>query len=185
MEIHLLKDYETALSYDEYEAILGEQKALHQLHYRKAVRRKPPFVLPPLKILIITVPPCGDSLAIIPALQKYLQDSAVEIRIALREDYPDLMNRFLTNGKQAVPVILVLDESGRFLFRFGPRPKPAQEIFEQMRPYIESGEITRLEVSKKIRHFYAKDRGQSILYEFETLLVNALSEKESLIHEPE
>ncbi|HID39150.1 MAG TPA: hypothetical protein EYP36_06520 [Calditrichaeota bacterium] len=172
--MNLIKDFNDALPLYKYESILGDQMALHRLHYRKAVERRPKIKIPPLKILVITVPLCGDSLAIIPVLHKYFKECEVEIRVALREESPILMNRFLTNGKKSVPVIIVLDKQGNYLFRYGPRPRPAQKIYEQMRPFIESGQVQKMEVSKKIRAFYAKDRGESIIDEFENVLSEVL-----------
>lgn len=173
-----LSEFENALTIEVYEHELGEQLALHQLHYRKAVDKKPEFQFPALKILVITVPPCGDSLAIIPVLQKYFRESKVDIRIALRDENPELMNRFLTKGKKSVPVILVLDKEGNLLFRYGPRPAKAQEIYDKLRPLWEVGKIEKTEIQRRIRFFYAKDRGKSILEEFESILLRTLQYKQ-------
>ncbi len=173
--MNLLPEFDTALTLDEYELELGEHLPLHKLHYRKAINKKPSISLPSLKSIVLTVPPCGDSLAIIPVLQRYFEGSDVEMRIALRDEYPELMNRFLTNGKKAVPVVLVLDEHGELLFRYGPRPAKAQEIFSSMQPLLEAGKIEKVEISRKIRNFYAKDRGKAILDEFEDLLIKVFT----------
>jgi len=58
-----------------------------------------------------------------------------------------------------------MDEQGNYQFYLGPRPKAAQNIFEKHRSLIEKGKIEKSEVIKKIRQFYAKDRGQSIVKE--------------------
>jgi hypothetical protein len=75
------------------------------------------------------------------------------------------MDRFLTNGVRGIPVFLFLDERGEFLFRWGPRPKKTAQIFENYREKISSGEIEKQDVIKKIRVYYAKDRGIETLAE--------------------
>ncbi len=172
---NLLQAFNAAMPFEEYVLELGEQKTLHDLHYKRAGvdgLQLPPFKA--LKILVITEPWCGDSTAILPVLQKLFAGHDVEFRIALRDENPELMDRFLTNGGRAIPVILILDEKGELLMRFGPRPQKVQAIFEQYRRDINEGRIERKEVSRKIRNFYSRDRGKAILEEFLPQLKKAL-----------
>ncbi len=172
---NLLQAFNAAMSFEEYALELGEQKALHDHHYKKAQTEGvtlPEF--PPVKILVITEPWCGDSTAILPVLQKLFAGKPVEFRIALRDENPELMNRFLTNGGKAIPVIIILDEKGEMLMRFGPRPQKVQAIFEQYRQDINAGRIEKKEVSRKIRNFYARDRGKAVLEEFVPQFIEAL-----------
>jgi hypothetical protein len=122
--------------------------------------------LPGLKLLVISEVSCSDSTALLSVLKRYLEGEKVEFRFALRSENPDLMQAFLTNGARAVPIIIILDEQGYYMDRFGPRPKTAQDIFETYRQDINEGRIERKEVSKKIRNFYARDRGNAILKDF-------------------
>lgn len=160
---------------DEYMELLGDQKKLHDLHYKKVVIDDDLPAHGPLKILIITETWCGDSVAIIPVLTKIFEERSVEFRVALRDENDELMAQFLTNGGKAIPIILILDEAGTLLMRFGPRPKKVQAIFEEHRADIEAGKIERKEVSRKIRSFYARDRGQAIKDEFLAALKKAFS----------
>ncbi len=161
-----MKEFDSALTLQEYASLLGDQAGLYHHHYKRAQLINCDFVLPPLKILVITEPWCGDSTAILPVIQKFFIDRKAEIRIALRDRNPELMDQFLTRGGKAIPIIIVLDEDGNFLMRFGPRPKKAQDIFETHRQLLEQGQIDRSEVNRKIRGFYAQDRGVEILTEF-------------------
>ncbi|MGD9489813.1 MAG: thioredoxin family protein [Calditrichaceae bacterium] len=175
--MNLLKEFNESLTIDEYENFLGDQLPLHQLHYGKADTGE--YLtedIPELKLLVITEPWCGDSTAILPVLLKLFEDKPVEFRVALRDQNTDLIDRFLTRGGRAIPIILILDSDGEFLTRFGPRPKNVQEIYELYRPDIQSGKIEKIEVSKKIRNFYAKDRGKSILDEFTHMLNMIIAE---------
>jgi hypothetical protein len=158
---------EKAICYDDYVEKLGDNCALHQLHYKK-------FAMPaeveqtlkqmkPLKVLVLTEPWCGDSLAIFPVVRKIAEINDWEIKVLLRDENLDLMERFLTRNARAVPIFLFLAPDCTLLFKFGPRPTAAQDIFESHRDAINAGEIEKKEVTKKIRNFYAKDRGKAIL----------------------
>lgn len=164
--MNLIDYFNKALTMNDYMPLLDDQLALHQHHYKRArITGFEQEELPELKILFITEPWCIDSTALLPVLQKFFENKNTEIRIALRDRNPDLMERFLTNGGRAIPVIIVLDKEGNYLFRMGPRPQAAQTMFERYRPLIEQGKMEKREVVKKIRQFYARDRGQSLLTE--------------------
>lgn len=167
----LREKFENGLSVKTFEESLGEHADLHQLHYRK--NDVSDFVdewsgkMPDLKIIVITEPWCGDSLAIFPTLIKFFENfDTVDIRVVPRDENHDLMNQYLTNGGMAIPKFVVMDENFNELFNWGPRPADVQQIFEDHRADIEAGKIEKAEVHKKIRRFYAKDRGKTILTEF-------------------
>lgn len=174
MQSNFIKEFKDALTLQEYSLMLGDQADLYRHHYQRAQSIQSDLDLPTLKILVITEPWCGDSTAILPVIQKFFVDRKAELRITLRDKNPELMNQFLTRGGRAIPIILVLDEQGNFLMRFGPRPKKAQDIFETHRAAIEQGQIDRKEVGRKIRSFYAQDRGQAIIQEFVNGLENVI-----------
>lgn len=166
-----LKPYiDKALSYEAYVALLDDNLALHQRHYDKceipaeAAHRLEQ--MKPLTILVLTEPWCGDSLAIFPVVRKMAETAGGwTIKVLTRDENPELMDQFLTRGGRAVPIFLFLDTGGALLLRWGPRPKAAQDIFEQYRQRFIEGKMEKMEIIKKIRNFYSKDRGQSIINE--------------------
>lgn len=162
--------FEKALTYRDYVALLGDNTSLHDLHYGKfdipASTAKTISRMTPLYILVLTEPWCGDSLAIFPVVRKITEaNENWELRVLRRDENPELMDQFLTRGARAVPVFLFLSSDFSLLFRFGPRPKAAQDIFEEHREIFKQGKIEKSEVIKKIRNFYSKNRGQAILAE--------------------
>jgi hypothetical protein len=163
--------FESGLSIEEYEAKLGDNLDLHRHHFAKndvssAVGEYKDRIQP-TKILIITEPWCGDSLAVVPTLLKFFGNfPQVEIRFVLRDENIDIMEQYLTNGGQAIPRIIVMREDFSEIFNFGPRPQAAQQIFEDHRQMIADGEIEKMDVIKKIRAFYARDRGKKVIAEF-------------------
>jgi hypothetical protein len=166
--------FDKAMSCEEYVGKLGENLALHQRHYKK-------FEIPgedetrikgmkPLNILVLTEPWCGDSLAIFPVVRKITEiNDSWTMKILLRDQNLDLMDLYLTNGGRAVPLFFFLGEDYSLIFKWGPRPKASQQIFERHRKEIEEGEVEKIEVIKKIRHFYAQDKGKAICSELLTV----------------
>lgn len=166
----------------EFELLLGENRAIHDHHYGKfspdesmkaAIREQPP-----LKIIVITEPWCGDSLASVPVLLKTAGiHGHWDVRFLLRDENPGLMNKFLTRGGRAVPVFLFLNGDGTLNAKWGPRPDEAQRIFEEQRGKIDAGLVDRKEVHMKIRRFYASDRGRSIVNTIIDRLKDKISEE--------
>lgn len=165
-----LKSYfDKGLHYDDYVNLLEDNRDLHRLHYNKfsigSDEEAKLKTAKPVKIMVLTEPWCGDSLAIFPVVRKIAEVNDWPIKVLRRDENPDLMDHFLTRNARAVPIFLFIDEDYNLLFRFGPRPKAAQDIFEQYREEFKAGRMEKSEIIKKIRGFYSKNRGQAILAE--------------------
>ena len=168
--MNLLTDFNRALFYETYIKELGEYTSLHQLHYKKfsfsPEEKSKISQYSPMKILVLTEAWCGDSLALMPVLQKISEvNENWQLKVLHRDSNPELMNKFLTHGMRAIPVFLFLDADGELLLRWGPRPKSAAYIFESHRQQLQQGKIQKQDILKKIRTFYAHDRGRSTLLE--------------------
>ena len=175
--MNYLSDFNQGMNIDEYKQLLGDQLTVYDLHYKKVMIDDKTNLLDNLKILVITEPWCGDSTAILPVLQKLFEKTNINIRILRRDDNLDLMNQFLTNGNRAIPIILILNEDGNYLGRFGPRPVEARNIFDAHKEAIQKGDIKKSEVIRKIRNFYAKNKGKAILTDFTMALAKAIAGK--------
>jgi thiol-disulfide isomerase/thioredoxin len=173
--------FEKALDIDKFCGILGENKNLHDLHYERTeverFREQLEGKLPHLKLIVLTEPWCGDSIAVVPTLLRLLEKNpGVEIRFLLRDENPDLMELFLTNGSRSIPKIIILDDDYRLLGYWGPRPKVAQDIFESYRADINAGKVNKKEAIKKIRSFYSKDKGHAIAEDLSRALLEAVNQ---------
>jgi len=172
-----LKEYfQKGLTSEQYAQLLGEQNDLHELHYRRAEISNEAIAaartLETRRALVITEPWCGDSLAILPVVLKlFEQVGSGEIRIVLRDQNLELMDRYLTRSGRAIPIVIFLDEACEELFHWGPRPVAAQAIFEEQREGIKAGRIDRVKITAKIRNFYGRDRGRSIVEELHQKLI--------------
>lgn len=169
-EQNFLLDFNRAITYDDYVKELGNYLSLHQMHYKKFASDNDIInqtkMCQPLKILVLTEAWCADSLALLPIVRRIAEvNGHWELRILYRDDNRELMDQFLTDGVRAIPVFLFLDEDGKFLFRWGPRPIATKKIFEANRPLLRQGKIEKQEIIKKIRTFYARDRGRTTFAE--------------------
>jgi hypothetical protein len=75
---------------------------------------------PARKILVITEDWCGTSLLSVPYAFKLAEsDPRLEVRVFLRDENPELMDRYLKHGQyRSIPVVVFLDEGLRELARF-------------------------------------------------------------------
>lgn len=166
--MNLQNNFNNAIKLEEFELLLGDNRVIHDLHYKKFNPDESELSLirslGQMKVVVITEPWCGDSLASLPILIKMGEiNKKWDIRILLRDENEELIDEFLTNGGRAIPVFLFLKNDGSLISKWGPRPDTAQTIFEDHRDKIESGEIERKEVYLKLRKFYALDRGKRIM----------------------
>ncbi len=166
----MLSEFNDAMSYQTYVNQLGDYVTLHRLHYNKFTISEDVISqidqFSEVKILVITEPWCGDSLALLPIIRKMAEiNGQWEIKILLRDKNIVLMDKFLSNGARAIPIFLFLNMSGELLFRWGPRPKETINIYEKYRELIKEGKIEKQDVIKKIRTYYAKDKGITTVHE--------------------
>lgn len=111
--------------------------------------------------LVISEPWCGDAAQTLPFLNKIAQLSDnIDLKIVLRDENLELMNQFLTNGSQSIPIIIMLDEAMNVLQTFGPRSKAATKLVTDYK--TEHGVID--DAFKEILQvWYNNDKGVSIV----------------------
>ena len=117
--------------------------------------------------LVLTEPWCGDSAQCLPHLA-VLSDlnKHVTLRILLRDENLDVMDRYLTEGKRSIPRLVAFDEAGTELFTWGPRPAAAQAVFAQ----AQTAGLAKPDLLEKLHLFYGRDRGRALEAEFIELL---------------
>lgn len=112
--------------------------------------------------LVISEAWCADGAQIVPVLEKIAQSNPlIDLKIVLRDENPDLMNQYLTNGGKAIPILIIADaQSLEVLHVWGPRPKVASQMVEAYKK--EHGKLTP-EFKEDLQKWYNQDKGQSIL----------------------
>lgn len=179
--MNLHEQFQNGLTEDGYEALLDDdQRSLHELYARRAkidtgaveaVRTSPIR-----HVLVITEPWCGDSLAIFPVIARLFTEAGCNLRVVRRDEHPDLIDRYLTDGGRAIPILVAMDAAFREQFHWGPRPRPAQDLVRRHKEDVAAGRIDRMDVHKMIRAFYARDHGQAIVAELMVQVRNGADE---------
>jgi hypothetical protein len=113
------------------------------------------------KLLVIAEDWCGDASNTVPVVAK-LADSApgIELRVIPRDQYPEVMDQYLTNGARSIPIVIALDSSYQEIGHWGPRPTELQAWVMANR-----GTMPKAELYPQVRKWYARDRGETTLRE--------------------
>jgi hypothetical protein len=118
--------------------------------------------------MIITEAWCGDAANILPVVVKMAEaDKRVSLKIILRDQNLKIMERFLTNGARAIPIVIFFDDNFNELASWGARPKPAQQIVIS---HKENPVKSIDEVIVDLQKWYIEDKGQTIQNEFRDIL---------------
>ena len=132
----------------------------------------------PMTWLVITEGWCGDAGQLLPFVHKMAQlNPQINLRLILRDENPEVMNNFLTNGARSIPIIIGLSADGEVLGHWGPRPDLIQrEFLENKQTQAKSGK----EFTEYMHLWYAKDKGASIQSEFLAILGVWIQKQQSL-----
>lgn len=113
---------------------------------------------------------CGDCAQNLPLIDKLVKANPgiLELRIILRDDYPGIMDRYLTGGARSIPKLIATDTSGKELFQWGPRPGPAQDLLKAWKadPAGRNAE----DFHRELHTWYAQDKGMTLQKELGSLL---------------
>lgn len=119
--------------------------------------------------VILTEAWCGDAAQTVPAIVKIADASPlIDVKLLLRDENPEVMDAYLTNGGRSIPKLIVLDaETMEELGTWGPRPEPAQQLFNDLK----AQEVPYQEFVEKLHGWYGKDRSKTLLQEFKQLIM--------------
>ncbi len=119
--------------------------------------------------LVITESWCGDAAQSIPFFNKIVENSEkIELKIVLRDENPELMDAFLTNGSRSIPKLILLDKNLQVINHWGPRSKAATKVVND---YIqEHGQIDE-QLKTELQVWYNKNKGEAILQDIQELMV--------------
>lgn len=122
--------------------------------------------LPAQSWYMITEGWCGDSAQSLPYIAAMAQAHPnISLQICLREENPEIMNQYLTNGSKSIPVVAgFIDDKENF--RWGPRPAGTQTLFMEHK----SKQTPFEEMEIALQQWYNKDKGAAIQAEILALL---------------
>ncbi len=152
-----------ALTYQEFVEGSGANRGLWEGLYRLA--RLPPWSLAPdgraRRLLVLVEDWCGDASNTVPVLARWAEAMAeAELKVLPRDQYPEVMDRYLTNGSRSIPIVIVLDRGLAELGHWGPRPAELQQWVMANRTVMPKAELY-----PEVRKWYARDRGETTLKE--------------------
>jgi hypothetical protein len=115
-----------------------------------------------IRLLAIAEDWCGDASNTLPVLARLAELApGLELRLLKRDEHPELMDRYLTNGSRSIPIVIALDEQFQEVGHWGPRPRALQRwVMDELGRGRLKGEIY-----PEIRKWYARDRGETTVRE--------------------
>jgi hypothetical protein len=93
----------------------------------------------------------------------------LDMGILYRDQNLELMDRFLTNGGRSIPKVIMIDrDTGEVRGSWGPRPRPAQDLFEV---YRDGGSgMDKDTYQRELQKWYLRDRAEHIQRELLEML---------------
>ncbi|HEU4526015.1 MAG TPA: thioredoxin family protein, partial [Gemmatimonadales bacterium] len=137
--------WDLALPYERFVAESEHHRGLWEGIYK--IMRVPEWAyhaVPPgtrRRRLVIAEDWCGDASSTIPIVARFADAvPGVELRLLRRDEHPELMDRYLTNGARSIPVVVALDDGFRELGHWGLRPAELQAWVLENRPRVPKAE---------------------------------------------
>ncbi|MRI01884.1 thioredoxin family protein [Kriegella sp. EG-1] len=121
--------------------------------------------------LVLTESWCGDASPALPVMNKIAElNPNISLKIILRDEHTDLINRFLTNVGMSIPKLINIKESTQEVIGdWGPRSRAATKIVEDHK--LVNGKILP-EFKEELQIWYNEDKGQSVLKDLLKLIEN-------------
>jgi hypothetical protein len=113
------------------------------------------------KLLVIAEDWCGDASNTVPIMARLAAEvPGLELRVIMRDRYPEVMDQYLTNGSRSIPIVIVLNEAYEEVGHWGPRPTELQAWVMANR-----ATMAKTELYPQVRKWYARDRGETTIRE--------------------
>ncbi len=130
--------------------------------------------------LLITESWCGDAAQTLPVLNKLAEASEnIELRVVLRDEYPELMDHFLTNGTRSIPKLIIMNPHLEVMATWGPRTAAATKLVTD---YKEKFGKIDAQFKTLLQIWYNKDKGKNIINEL-GVVVQQLEKQERILAE--
>lgn len=126
--------------------------------------------------LVITESWCGDGAHVLPVINKVAElNPNIKLKIVLRDENPELMDAFLTNGSRSIPKLIMIDnDSLEVISTYGPRPSAATTLVKDYKE--QHGSLTP-EFKEDLQRWYNRDKGKTTINDLKKLLRLTSKEK--------
>ncbi len=124
--------------------------------------------------LVITEAWCGDGAQSIPHLAKLADlNPNITLKIVLRDEHPDLMDAYLTNGNRSIPkLIAITADLQQELFTWGPKPKFLMDRHAAFKQNSEGRSY--VDFLDEVHLWYAKNKQKELESEIYPLISSTL-----------
>ncbi|WP_221389762.1 thioredoxin family protein [Dyadobacter sp. NIV53] len=129
---------------------------------------------------ILTEAWCGDAAQNVPVIAAaVLSNPLISIKLLLRDENPEIMDQYTTDGGRSIPKLIAVDEEFNELFTWGPRPEGAHKLLLQYKTNSAAGGPvqTHKEFAADVQRWYIADKSESVQKELTTILEALLVEK--------
>lgn len=117
--------------------------------------------------LVITEPWCGDAAQSLPYFNIIAETSEnITLSILLRDENPEIMDVFLTDGARSIPKLIILDKNLELITHWGPRSTAAAEVVNN---YIQTHGKIEDQLKTDLQIWYNKNNGKAILNELQEI----------------
>jgi thiol-disulfide isomerase/thioredoxin len=119
--------------------------------------------------LVIVESWCGDAAHILPVFNKLATlSNHIDLKIVLRDENPELMDAFLTDGTRSIPKLIMIDKNTfTVVHTYGPRPTDAAIYVNRFK--AKYGKLTP-EFKEDLQHWYNTNKGLNVMEDIVELL---------------
>ncbi len=118
-------------------------------------------------VIAITEGWCGDAAQNLPLFDLISQKYAhIKLYAVLRDENPEIMNHYLTNGARAIPKVIWFNSTHNEVFTWGPRPAAAQALIDDRKLQGKSKDEWAID----LHAWYSKDLTQNTQKELVSLI---------------
>ncbi|MCF2873799.1 MULTISPECIES: thioredoxin family protein [unclassified Tenacibaculum] len=118
--------------------------------------------------LVLTEGWCGDAAQNLPVINKIAEENPnIQLKLVLRDENLELMDKFLTNGGRSIPKLIALDKENEVVDTWGPRPSVATKMVADYK--TEHGSLDA-DFKKDLQVWYNKNKGNNVQEDILTLL---------------
>lgn len=111
---------------------------------------------------------CGDAAQNLPILHKMAELSEnIDLKIVLRDENLELMDKFLTNESRSIPKLISVNENNEVLFTWGPRPTLATKL---VKDYKTKHGVVDETIKQELQVWYNKNKGEDLQQDIISLM---------------
>ena len=120
--------------------------------------------------LMITEAWCGDGSQSIPYIAKLAGlNPKIDLRIIMRDEYPEVMDAYLTNGARSIPKLVAFSKDLKCeLFTWGPKPQYLMDLYKEYRH--DSKGKSYQEFLEEVYLWYARNKNKDLESELYPLI---------------